>query len=184
MLDSLDLPRRSHPAIDEWAEFIAAPFTGLSAVQFLAPIGLAALVNARDPRGVDIPCRRITWPDRLPAMVTWAGRMNLATIVKARQEGLGDVHPLDHVLSIGGASGLDNRSAVTADEAGFSLNGRLVHTYAGQELLAIIALETLPLVSLGLKRVGVLYGGRLWAWDVEPRGGYYTRFGDVHMEGL
>lgn len=138
----------------------------------------------------------ITWPDRVPGLKTWAGQLTLAKIIARNQAALedalsgprkrpkrtdaGDVDLLTLTVGIEGASGLDCDTAQDSVDIGFSpaRHSMLLATRPALELLAIIGLESLPIVSLAARHVGVVHRGRMWTWHVEPReGGYYHRWG-------
>lgn len=135
--------------------------------------------------------RLISWPDRLPDLVTWTGQMSLAKIVKARVKMLGDGPIGDlyaYQAAAKGTTGLDGATCQDALDAGFSaatLDLAVVQRPA-LELLAILGLESCPLVSFGKRDAGYLWDefgdGRhaLYRFTVEARdGGYYHRWGPL-----
>lgn len=167
----------------------------------------ATLAQYKNTAGVSwiIP---ITWPDRVPGLVTWAGRMTLCSIIERRVASLPVAGPIDLMEyeatlvsaaelaakpksqvkdAIPGMSGLDSRSCVGSLDAGYSLRdlGIPIIIRPALELLAIIGLETLPLISYGPRECGFLHRGRAWRFTCHPRsGGYYHYWGDVHEEAI
>lgn len=125
----------------------------------------------------------VTWPDRLPGLKTWAGQQTLPKLLTKLQEAVraappGDLFGLRHPLK--GATGFDALSCQDAPDVGFSpavLDMPVVQRPA-LELLAVVGLETVPLLSFGPRDCGFLHAGRAWRFPVEPRdGGYYHRWG-------
>jgi hypothetical protein len=147
-------------------------------------------MRAGDLAGVRWGRRTITWPDRVPGLVTWSGQQNLAKVIIARQRALGAAAIDDlfaHRVPMKGASGLDAQSCPDALDMGFSTHalGMEVMQRPAVELLAIIGLETLPLVSFGPRECGFLHGRRLWRFAVEARdGGYYYRWAALREEAI
>lgn len=131
----------------------------------------------------------VTWPDRVPGLVTWAGNQTLAKIVRKMQTALESSRArnlYELTAPLKGASGLDQQSAPTALEAGFSpaTQGMAVVSRPGLELLAVVGLETVPLLSFGPRECGYLWRGRVHRFPVERRDGYYHRWGEVTDDGL
>lgn len=127
--------------------------------------------------------RTITWPDRVPGLVTWSGQQTLAKITRTRQAALGD-SPIDDILSfaspVTGVTGLDPVTSRDPVDIGYSPNalGMAVEQRVGCELLAIIGLESLPLVSFARRVCGLIHHGVVWRFVVSARaGGYYHRWG-------
>lgn len=141
--------------------------------------------------------RPITWPDRVPGFVTWAGQQTLPKIIRARQlairwegEGkagrkhrdLSTADPLTLTVPMRGASGIDANSCPLALDAGFSVSTleMSVAQRPALELLAIIGLELVPLVSFAPRECGFVADGVLWRFSVEARdGSYYHRWGEL-----
>jgi len=127
----------------------------------------------------------VTWPDRVPGLVTWSGQQSLAKLVKKYQvalakSGVGDV--LDASIPLTGSSGIDPGAAIDSVDAGFSLNavGLQVQTRIGMELLAIIGLECVPIISFGKRLCGFIHENKVWQFRIERRtGGYYHRWGEL-----
>jgi hypothetical protein len=127
----------------------------------------------------------ITWPDRLPGLVTWSGQQSLKKIV-ARWALLaakctGDIY--EFTAAETGVTGIDPATAVTTLDVGFSLNALKIPIVqrVGLELLAIIGLESLPLVSWPRERkharsCGLIHDGICYRLVVEHREGYYYRW--------
>lgn len=135
--------------------------------------------------------RAITWPERVPGLVTWAGRSSLPHIIAAHQRRLADVDPAtDPFDAVGvyrppqeGPSGIDARTCQDARDIGFSPRaiGMPTRCRPAVELLAILGLETVPLVSYDYRSCGFVADGTLWRFCVEARaGGYYHRWGPLH----
>lgn len=130
--------------------------------------------------------RLITWPDRVPGLVTWAGQATLAKTVKklvAAVRAANDQSDLYEIrVPLDGASGFDADTAQDTIDVGFSTSalGMEVVQRPGLELLAVVGLETVPLVSFGPRECGFVHDGRLWRFPVESRnGGYYHRWGPL-----
>lgn len=126
----------------------------------------------------------ITWPGRVPRLKTWAGRQTLAAIIADHQEAIAASGERDlyRLITFGtGPSGVDSRPCSTALDDGFSRNDLLVKIsiWPAVELLAIVGIETLPLISFGGREIGFAHDGRLWRFRSEPRTGYYSRWGNV-----
>lgn len=75
-----------------------------------------------------------------------------------------------------GPSGIDAVSAVNAIDAGFSPSNldMDIACRPGVEVLAVLGLESVPLVSFGPRECGFLHDGRVWRFDVEERDGGYA----------
>lgn len=129
--------------------------------------------------------RVITWPDRVPNLVTWSGNQKLAKIIDERAKLLAnsaEVDPLLVCAKFKGASGLDSLTAGVAIDIGFSPAPLGIETSCrpGVELLAIIGLESLPLVSFAQRLCGFIHDGQVWCMKITPRdGGYYYRWEDI-----
>jgi len=124
--------------------------------------------------------RRITWPDRVPGLRTWAGQMTLAKIIAKQRTLLSSAQGADLFearAAARGSTGIDPLGCVDAIDAGFSLDaqGMAIEQRPGLELLAILGLELVPLVSFGSRECGFVHGGQLWRFDVLPRSGEYYR---------
>lgn len=155
-----------------------------AALEFL----LSPVIARPDYHGVQWGGKNITWPDRVPDLKTWSGQMKLSTLIKKYQAALQGYDPstslLEFQVPLVGASGMDPAAAQDAIDVGFSLNkaGMPVMQYPGRELLAIVGLETVPIVSLGRRKVGVIYGGKIWRWKIFKRaGGYLSKWGTHHQ---
>lgn len=143
------------------------------------------LTDNQNYNGVVWLGRRIDWPDRVPAMKTWAGQMSLKKIIGKFVKSLGK-QPINDLFAfrapLKGASGLDSRSCPNAIDVGFSLNAHpemLVEMRPGIELLAVIGLQQMPILSFARRDVGILYDGKIYRWRIEKRdGGYLSRWGD------
>lgn len=115
----------------------------------------------------------------------WAGQVTLAKIVTKWQAAVAKAADLmTHTVSVVGATGLDLRVAVDAIDAGFSLDGVKLAQRPGLELLAVIGLETLPLLSwprrhTHVRECGFVLAGVPYRMPVEHRSGYYYRWGMV-----
>ena len=132
----------------------------------------------------------IKWPDRVPGLKTWAGNMTLPKLIAKLQAALtpaalaaaGD--DLAKVaVPLKGVSGLDRAAAGSSLDIGFSpseLDIPVVQRPA-VELLAIIGLNTLPLVSWDTRECGWIYDGRIWRMTVEHRAEYYYRWGQAYV---
>lgn len=133
---------------------------------------------------------RLTWPDRVPGLKTWGGQSTLAKIIAAHQRRLkaDDTPDLFAVRGVyrtaksEGPSGIDPRPAQDSRDVGFSLAqlGMDIGCWPAVELLAVLGLESVPLVSFGPRECGFIHAGRVWRFDVEERaGGYAFRWGEV-----
>lgn len=134
--------------------------------------------------GIMFGPRKISWPDRIPVLKTWAGRQTLTKLVKQRQSAL--VKDVTDVLSfeapINGASGLYKPCAGTALEDGFSVDavGMKRITPVGLELLAIIGLETLAItVHPDNKTLSFTIEDTSYSFEIEGRNEYYHRWSEV-----
>lgn len=170
------------------------------AVEYLARVGLASLggdpaeaIRALLTDGPEaVPGREgvrylqpITWPDRVPGLVTWSGQQTLARLIRDTQRALREAlptapQPLDPLTLRApktGASGLDPLACPDPIDAGFSPArlGIAVMQRPALELLAIVGLETVPLLSFGRRQCGFVHAGQAWRFSVTPRGehGYY-----------
>jgi hypothetical protein len=132
----------------------------------------------------------ISWPDRLPGLKTWAGQSTLPKIIAAHQRRLatcdaGDLFEARGVYRTSkgeGPSGLDGSTCRDAIDIGFSPSalGMDVECRPAIELLAILGLETVPLLSFAPRVCGFVHAGKLWKFPVEQRdGGYYYRWGET-----
>jgi hypothetical protein len=132
----------------------------------------------------------VTWPDRVPGLKTWAGNSTLVKVIEAHQTRLRADPAADLFEARGayrtargqGPSGIDYNTCRDAVDIGFSPAklGMDIVCRPAVELLAIVGLETLPLVSYGSRECGFAHAGRLWRFAVETRsGGYYHRWGLV-----
>lgn len=132
----------------------------------------------------------ITWPDRVPGLKTWAAQSTLPKIIAAHQRRLaacqpGDLFEARSVYRTGkneGPSGFDPGTCRDSIDIGFSpsAHGMDIVCRPGIELLAIVGLESLPLVSFGPRECGFIHEDQTWRFRVEPReGGYFYRWGDV-----
>lgn len=142
-----------------------------------------------ESRGVNWICE-VTWPDRVPGLITWSGQQTLPKLIAARQaaasESLGFEdqarNPLTLTAALSGASGLDPQACVDAIDAGFSISklGVLIVQRPALELLAVLGLEQVPLVSFAARSCAFVHNGTLWRFDVHAReGGYYHRWGEL-----
>lgn len=136
----------------------------------------------------------ITWPDRVPGLKTWAGQSTLPKIIaghlkRVRGAGpgiLAQARGLIRTSKGEGPSGFDPMTCPDPLDAGFSLSdlGADITCRPGLELLAIIGLETVPLVSYAARECGFIHGGRAYRFAVEPRsGGYAYRWGELRVGG-
>ena len=142
-----------------------------------------------DKQGIASPFR-ITWPDRMPGLRTWSGNQTLAKLIAKMQSAL-TIEALSEAgndlatvcVPLKGTSGLDRSAAQTALEMGFSANELDMPIYqrVAVELLAIIGLETLPLVSWDTRKCGWIHDGRLWRMTVEHRIEGYYRWGQAKL---
>lgn len=138
--------------------------------------------------------RLITWPDRLPGLKTWAGQSTLPKIIAGHLKRLANVdgdlftaRGVIHSSKGQGASGLDALNCQDALDIGFSPSalGMDIECRPAVELLAIIGLETLPLVSFGPRDCGFIHNGKAWRFPVEERaGGYAFRWGPLSERPL
>lgn len=180
----------------------------MNACEFLAPLGLRQLLRTSSPTpdqmkllqlrmisskpkawpnksGCSWLGRSITWPDRVPGLVTWSGQQTLPMLIKKCQSALeewGGADLREASVAMTGVSGIDSLVAQDAIDVGFSVDALKMPVFqrVGLELLAIYALEAVPLLSFARRQVGVLHAGQVWTWRVEAReGGYYHRWGDV-----
>lgn len=181
------------------------------AVEHLAAVGLAAVgghhaavaeslltpAQAVQGRAGVAWMRQITWPDRVPGLMTWGGQQMLAGLIRETQRMLREglrACPQDTPLDLltlrvarVGTSGLDALSCPDPLDIGFSpaALGMPTQQRPGVELLAIVGLETVPIVSFARRRCGFLHAGRIWQFPVERRGEYgYHRWGSVHEWAL
>lgn len=139
--------------------------------------------------------RVITWPDRVPGLVTWSGNQSLPEIIRARVKALAAKEcgtllydwmttpvPKKKGGVVPGHSGLDALCCQNKIDVGFSpaTIGMPVAYRPALELLAIVGLESVPLVSFAARECGFVHDGKIWRFVVEQRdGGYYHRWGDV-----
>lgn len=129
---------------------------------------------------------RVTWPDRVPGLVTWSGQQSLSKIIVKNQVQLRKQKPGCNLYELRTycetSSGIDARACPNSIDLGFNprRHGILIEQRPAMELLAIVGLETLPLLSFGFRRCGFLHDGKAWMFEVETRdGGYYHRWGQV-----
>lgn len=127
------------------------------------------------------------FPDELAGridLLSWSSipRPEAAKRVKAKVSGAPPVPPVEDMREGQGHSGIDALCCQGALDLGFSpdaLDLRVAYRPA-LELLAIIGIETVPLVSYGPRECGFLHDGRAWRFAVEERdGGYRYRWGEV-----
>lgn len=80
-----------------------------------------------------------------------------------------------------GATGLDSLTVVRALDAGFSLNnlGIPVPSRPFTELLAVLGLQSLPIVSYAPRVCGFVHGGRVWQFEVQDRDGWGKVWGPL-----
>lgn len=149
----------------------------------------------------------LSWPDRVPGLKCWAGRSTLPQIITQRRAALRKwdgktsllewttfpahkskgakdkgTDPDEEDMREGkGHSGIDSYPCVNALDAGFSPHavGIPVAYRPGLELLAIIGIETVPLVSFAPRRCGFVHAGKVWRFAVEDRDGDRKKWGDV-----
>lgn len=132
--------------------------------------------------------RRITWPDRVPGLKTWAGQSDLVKIVRKLQDAIpegGEIDLFEFRAPILGASGIDALSCQDARDIGFSPAAidMPVQQRVGLELLAIVGAECVPLVSYARRECGFVHDGRTWRFAVEQRGtSYHSRWGPIREE--
>lgn len=132
----------------------------------------------------------ITWVDRVPALKTWAGQVTLARIIKKSQRilptsGERDLFKMSETLQ--GTSGIDGLVCPDTLDVGFSTNALLIPTLQRPaiELLAIIGLETVPLISFAKDKCGFIHDQKVWRFPVESRtGGYFKRWGLLTQEDI
>lgn len=139
----------------------------------------------------------ITWPDRVPGLKTWSGQATLAKLIAAHQARMrpgkdrpdgwdaADLFAVRGLYRTGkgeGSSGIDATTCRDAIDIGFSPSqlGMDVVCRPAVELLAIVGLESVPLVSYGPRDCGFVHGGRVWRFAVESRdGGWIHRWGEL-----
>lgn len=129
--------------------------------------------------------RRLTWPDRVPGLKTWAGNQTLPKLISKLQVAVRK-SPSEDLFELRvpmkGATGIDALSCQNAIDIGFSpstLDMEVLQRPA-LELLAIVGLERLPLLSFANRVCGFVEKGRIWQFPVEERdGGYYHRWGTL-----
>jgi hypothetical protein len=187
------------PTVPEWAD--EDDPDAMAAAEHAADLTDYARVNSAligtksEPRAGELLgakwLRLITWPDRVPDLKTWAGQSTLPKIITAHQRRLFDLDAAtDPFAARGhyrtgrreGPSGLDALTCQDAVDVGFSPSklGMEIECRPAVELLAVIGLETVPLVSFGARDCGFIHEGKLWRFDVEARdGGYYHRWGTL-----
>lgn len=140
-----------------------------------------------DTHGIRWGTRRITWPDRVPGLRTWAGQVNLAKIVAKHQKApKQSPDPIADLFAWGyfgeGASGIDPGAAPNALDHGYSLSRaeESVWQRGLVELLAIAGLETVPLVSFDARVCGFVHADRVWRFELIGRdGGYFYKWGTL-----
>jgi hypothetical protein len=195
------LADRGGPTVPEWADEDDAEAVAAAAeVARLADHAKLrdVLVHAKpEPRAGELLgakwVRLITWPDRVPGLKTWAAQSTLPKIIKAHQSRLREADANDLFEAKGhyrtskgeGPSGLDALTCQGAIDIGFSPSrlGMDIQCRPAVELLAIVGLETVPLVSFGPRDCGFLHGGCVWRFTVEQReGGYFYRWGTLKQE--
>lgn len=121
------------------------------------------------------------WPDRIPGLKTWSGNQSLPKIMRKYQSALaalGDVDLMACTAPIGGASGMDRGTAVTALDLGFSAyaTGMDVETRIGMEMLAVVGLEIAPITVFPDSSFVYGAGGKMWRFRREERNHYYGRW--------
>lgn len=134
----------------------------------------------------------ITWPDRVPSLKTWAAQSTLPKIIATHQRRLRESDELD-LFSVRsftkqgeGPSGFDATTCQDPIDIGFSLSeiGMKIELRPAVELLAIIGLETVPLVSFDSHQCGIVHDEKIWRFNIEERaGGYFRRWGDLFLDG-
>lgn len=130
----------------------------------------------------------VTWPDRVPGLITWAGQQSLAKIAaKLRKDIARSDEPDLFALRVAslGMSGIDASVCPDAIDVGFSLPAaKMQIAYRpAVELLAIIGLESVPLVSFRRRECGFVHDRTVWRFSVEAREqGYYRRWGELHRD--
>ena len=128
---------------------------------------------------------RITWPDRVPGLATWSGQQSLPKIIeKLKKMVASSDHPDLFTMQVmgQGATGFDSLSCPDAIDVGFSLNklGMAIMQRPALELLAIVGLESLPIVSFAPRECGFIHDGETYRFPIEEReGGYYYRWGNL-----
>lgn len=127
---------------------------------------------------------QITWPDRVPGLVTWSGQQTLTKLIADRQALLGEPRDDLYEFSVGSktASGIDATSCLDSIDVGFNprAHDMLIASRPGIELLAIVGLERVPLISYANRECGFAHEGKLYRFTVEPReGNYYHRWGEI-----
>jgi hypothetical protein len=127
----------------------------------------------------------VTWPDRVPGLKTWGGQQTLPKIIAGCQKLIARATETDLFALRAfreGSPGFDAPTCQNSIDIGF-VPGQLdipVECRPAVELLAIVGLETLPLVSFGARTCGFLHDGRIWRFEVEDRtGGYLKRWGSL-----
>lgn len=80
-----------------------------------------------------------------------------------------------------GHSGIDSYPCVNSRDAGFSPyeTGIMVAYRPAVELLAIIGIETVPLVNFGKRDCGFVHAGKVWRFPIEDRDGDRKRWGNL-----
>lgn len=139
--------------------------------------------------------RVISWPDRVPGLKTWAGNATLCGIIAGHLKRLasadfaGDLFTVRGVIRTvkgEGPSGLDSPTCQNAIDIGFSPSklGMEIECRPALELLAVVGLESAPLVSFDARVCGFVHAGKVWRFDVQDRdGGYFKRWGDCQVVG-
>lgn len=184
--------------------------TVVDTLRFLAEIGLKqfeaepfervvpTLLTKAEPVINRDGCRwftHISWPDRVPELKTWAGRVTLHGLIGKLQKALrgGRIESGEDLLRfeapIKGVSGFDHAAAADPIDIGFSpaaLDMPIIQK-PGQELLAVYAMECLSLVSSShptRRMCGFLWEGSVYEMEVQPRaGGCYFRWGPLTVHG-
>lgn len=128
---------------------------------------------------------RIDWHLALPELKVWAGKANMLTVTSRRLAALWECEPdgsrlLDWTVPLKTASGLDARIQTDPIDVGFSLAalGMKIMTFAAAELLAIIGLQTSPIVRWSKENYGYADAtGQWWRFRVLDRSdGYHRKF--------
>jgi hypothetical protein len=135
--------------------------------------------------------RVVTWPDRVPGLKAWAAKATLAGIIaghvkrlaadEGRTADLFAVRGVIRTKAGEGPSGLDSTTCQNAIDVGFSPSNLGVDIVCrpALELLAVVGLESVPLVSFAARVCGFVHAGKVWRFAVEDRdGGYFKRWGD------
>lgn len=139
----------------------------------------------KEQQGCQWRPRNITWPDRVPGLACWAGQMTLPKTLAKLQDALRECDEPDLFAARAamlGTSGFDAVASQDAIDIGFSPAAiqMPVVQRPGVELLAVVGLETVPLVSFAGRECGYLYDGRVWRFAVQRRdSGYLHRWGEV-----